>query len=528
MEQEAERQRGVDNTYIRPICVIQVERTGRDQRKKDFIHAEEVKEYLLTHADIQPEHIAIKSSEKDELKEIDDVGGLMSENCPIRFIITKSALQEGWDCPFAYVLAILTNPSSKTALTQLVGRILRQPYARKTGNQALDESYVYSFKRKGSDLLKDIRKGFGLEGLGDLQGMIALDGQRPDLGPLEVHEVQAKYKHEARRLILPAFMIRDGSEWRPVHYETDILARVPWGEIDPTVACDLTLRKDVLHGRIRLGLDENILQDDPEFAVESIHSAEEELDYAFAACHLVDVCPNPWRGNEMVRVVFERYLAKHSRKVVSDNFVFILEHMREMIAKERDRLAHGVFEELLKNDTMRFMVVTENWNFNRLPTERKIPSKARRALSENGTLFQMNLFETVVEEDLNGLENAVASYMEDQEELFFWFRNAPRKDYRVQGWKRERIYADFIFTLSDHTEVKEEPYSRIYVVETKGTHLKNEDTDYKRSVFSRCTELAKQSTLTEFAPEMKHKHMRFEVIAEEEWQTRLNQMFETV
>ena len=50
------------------------------------------------------EHIAVKTSSTDELKEVDDVGGLMSRDCPIRFIITKQALQEGWDCPFAYVL----------------------------------------------------------------------------------------------------------------------------------------------------------------------------------------------------------------------------------------------------------------------------------------------------------------------------------------------------------------------------------------------------------------------------------------
>ena len=36
-------------------------------------------------------------------------------------------------------------PHSKTALTQLLGRILRQPYARKTNVPALDESYVILF-----------------------------------------------------------------------------------------------------------------------------------------------------------------------------------------------------------------------------------------------------------------------------------------------------------------------------------------------------------------------------------------------
>jgi hypothetical protein len=44
--------------------------------------------------EVVPENIAIKSSQKDELKEIDDTGGLMAGNCQIRCIITKQALQE--------------------------------------------------------------------------------------------------------------------------------------------------------------------------------------------------------------------------------------------------------------------------------------------------------------------------------------------------------------------------------------------------------------------------------------------------
>jgi len=527
LEKEAEKNRENGNEYIRPICLIQVERTGKDQRKSGFIHAEEVREYLLTRADIQPEQIAIKTSDKDELKDVDDVGGLMSPNCPIRFIITKQALQEGWDCPFAYVLAILTNPGSKTALTQLVGRILRQPYARKTGNQWLDESYVYAFQRKGKDLLNEIRKGFGLEGLGDLQGHVALDGERQDLGKVLTMAVQDQFKKEARKLILPAFVIRDGdSNWRPVHYETDILSRVPWDQIDPAVASGLTLRKESGRGNMRYGLEEKILQEDPEYAAESMQHAAEKLDYAFAACHLVDVCPNPWRGNELVRAVFEHYLENHSRELVSDNFVHIMEHIRVRLSEARDTLARNVFESLLSSGEMRFIVVAEDFGFNRLPKEQKIPERGRRALRTNGRQFELNLVDDVLEDDLNDLENAVASYMENQEELFFWYRNASRRDYRVQGWKRERIYADFIFALSEKGEGQKDPYSRVYVVETKGAHLKNEDTDYKESVFKRCTELAKESDWSHFVPDMKNKRMRFEIVAEEEWQNRLNGMLE--
>src|SRR5665213_225621 len=114
--------------YIRPICLIQVERTGKDQRGSDFIHAEDAKEYLIKQCNVPESHIAIKSSEKDDIEGID----LFSKSCEIRYIITKQALQEGWDCSFAYILTILTNPGSATGITQLVGRILRQPKAIKT------------------------------------------------------------------------------------------------------------------------------------------------------------------------------------------------------------------------------------------------------------------------------------------------------------------------------------------------------------------------------------------------------------
>ncbi len=126
LEEKAHDYEANTNVHIRPICLVQVERTGKEQRDGKLIHAEDVREYLIGQG-VQKDWVAVKSSELDEIKDFDDVGGLMTCECPIRYIITKHALQEGWDCSFAYVLTILTNPHSKTAMTQLVGRILRQP-----------------------------------------------------------------------------------------------------------------------------------------------------------------------------------------------------------------------------------------------------------------------------------------------------------------------------------------------------------------------------------------------------------------
>ena len=179
LEDEARNYDAATGVYIRPICLVQVERTGRDQRRPGVVHAEDVREYLLRHPDIGAEQIAVKTSQRDDLKQVDEAGGLLSRDCPIRFIITKQALQEGWDCAFAYVLTILTNPGSRSALTQLVGRILRQPHAKKTGVRLLDESYVFCFQRRGSELLEEVRRGFGQEGLRDLQGRIVSETDGP-------------------------------------------------------------------------------------------------------------------------------------------------------------------------------------------------------------------------------------------------------------------------------------------------------------------------------------------------------------
>src|SRR5439155_5438010 len=256
-------------TYIRPICLIQVERTGKAQREAGYIHAEDARDYLLQHPGIAAEQIAIKTAEKDELKEVDEIGGLLSRDCPIRYIITKQALQEGWDCSFAYVLTILTNPASQSAITQLVGRILRQPYARKTGNPLLDESYVFCFQRRGRDLLHEVRKGFGQEGLGDVAGRIVTDTGKDDLGAELTIHVREKFKRAAEHLVLPAFMIRDGQEWRPVHYEPDILSRVPWASVDVSAVSKLSLIEQPDRGiGYRIGLEERVMEANPETTAE--------------------------------------------------------------------------------------------------------------------------------------------------------------------------------------------------------------------------------------------------------------------
>ncbi len=522
LEATAREHEAETRTYIRPICLIQVERTGRDQRGAGYIHAEDVRQYLLRHPGIRAEHIAVKTSQKDELKDVDEAGGLLSRDCPIRYIITKQALQEGWDCAFAYVLAILANPSSKSALTQLVGRILRQPFAHKTHVPALDESYVYCYQRRGTDLLSEVRKGFGLEGLQGLEERVTTDGNGGGDAKRLIHQQRRHFQDAARSLVLPAFMIRDDDEWRLVYYEADILSRVPWGEVDMTPVYDLELERI---GRreleLRAGLDDNVHL----ARVADSAGPAGEIDYYFAASHLLDAMPNPWRGHEIARRVFGKLLEQNPRERVVANYVFILEEMRKRLESERDRLAQRVFAELLDEGTMRFMVVTDELKFNRPPPTMESLANAKQANRDDGVRFERDLFERTSEDDLNSLERSVATYLDRQERLFFWYRNRARKDYFVQGWKRGRIYADFVFTLSADEPDAHDSFHQVFVMETKGVHLKRtEDTEYKRAIFRICSERARQTDWAEFVPAMQGKVVRFEVVDEDEWQQRLNAM----
>ena len=526
LEEAAREHETQTGEYIRPICLIQVERTGKDQRRPGLVHAEDAREYLLRRLGIRAEHVAIKTSQQDELKEVDEADGLLSRDCPIRFIITKQALQEGWDCSFAYVLTILTNPSSTRALTQLVGRILRQPYAQKTRASWLDESYVFCFQRRGADLLKEVRESFGKEGLEGLESRVVVTDKDELEQPRETKSIKQRkrYRKSTRDLVLPAFMIKDGREWRLVYYETDIQSRIPWGEMDASPLFDMELgAEERKNYKLRTGLGEEALLEDPEIPVEWVSdTGEGEIDDYFAAQYLLDVMPNPWWGREVAMQVFDALLDKHPREKVVNNYLFILQELRKRLEAERDRLSRRVFEELLEAGTMRFIVVAEDLKFNRLPREIE-ETKEKQANREDGGQYLLNLFEKTGEDELNGLENKIATYLDRQERLFFWYRNRARKDYYVQGWKPGRIYADFIFTLKPDEPGGNDSYHQVFVMETKGSHLKAAaDTAYKRTVFDICSQHAKKRNWAEFVPAMRNKAMRFEIVDEDEWEQRLN------
>jgi len=64
----ARRLKSRENRYIRPIAVVRVERTGKNQREPRWIHAEDVRDYLMRQLSVPEREVRVKSSDVDELR----------------------------------------------------------------------------------------------------------------------------------------------------------------------------------------------------------------------------------------------------------------------------------------------------------------------------------------------------------------------------------------------------------------------------------------------------------------------------
>ena len=158
LEEIASAEYAKTGKYIRPIALFQAQPKG----KEDATTFEKLRDKLVD-AGIPAEQIAIRTADVNELKNTD----LMSPSCPIRYIITVNALKEGWDCPFAYILASLANKTSQVDVEQILGRILRLPHTSQHTQSALNMSYVLTSSNDFNNTVAHIVKGLNSAGFSD-------------------------------------------------------------------------------------------------------------------------------------------------------------------------------------------------------------------------------------------------------------------------------------------------------------------------------------------------------------------------
>jgi type III restriction enzyme len=122
-----------DANYVRPIVLYQAEPKDRE------VTIDVLRRHLIDDLGVAENKIAVATGERREL----DGVNLAARDCPIEHIITVEALKEGWDCPFAYVFCSVASIKSSTAVEQLLGRVLRMPYATRRKANALNKAYAH-------------------------------------------------------------------------------------------------------------------------------------------------------------------------------------------------------------------------------------------------------------------------------------------------------------------------------------------------------------------------------------------------
>ncbi|ORE90873.1 DEAD/DEAH box helicase family protein [Aurantimonas sp. 22II-16-19i] len=473
---KADRLRADTNRYIRPIMLIQVERTGKEQRDSGHIHAEDVKEWLLAHGFDEAE-IAIKTAETNDLKQPENLD-LLSPTNRIRAIITKQALQEGWDCPFAYVLCALAANSNLNAMTQLVGRILRQPGARKTGFDDLDECHVITHHAGTRDVVNAIKAGLEKDGLGDL--VLRVASPDPKATDKQSRRIDRRPAFATTQIYLPLVLKVDGATTRELDYETDILSSLDWRGFDPTAIAD-AIPKNAQAAESQL---QRITVTDETEKLKSARIDQQirELrvfDPAYTVRRISDIVPNPFVGREIVGKLLGRLEERgFGAELIGKLSILIGEELRRGLDAARSEKAEAVFKGAVKAGGIQFRLRVDGRNW-RVPDvmETTMDVSSRQLQRSDGSPLQLSLFSPVYEDELNKDEQAVAVYLDEAKTLKWWHRNVAARQYGIPGWRRGRIYPDFIFASQQSGKG-----SRLVVLETKGDQLDNLDTAYKREL----------------------------------------------
>lgn len=461
--------------------LVQVERTGDDQRNNDHIHALDVRDRLLQLGFDRAE-IAIKTAQQNDLNNPENLD-LLSETNRVRVIITKQALQEGWDCPFAYVLCALAASANLSAMTQLVGRILRQPRAKKTGVPVLDEAHIITHHAGTAEVVAAIKKGLEADELADLVVTLPAGEGGGGAGVGIQRPIERRDRFRLTDIYLPKVMLVDGATIRELDYDADLLAALDWTGFDPApIAARIPESPQEVVGqlqRIRLadGGDERIVAEGGADVAEA-----RTFEPAFATRSIGDLILNPF----VARAIVGDFLAALRARGFDDEKTgrhagLILDELRRGLDAERTTRAEALFRAGVAAGRIQFRLRVDrgNWPMPK-QIETALPANAPQLVNRNGGPIERSLFAPVYHAELNNEEREVAVHLDADATVQWWHRNVARTQYGLQGWRRSRIYPDFIFAASEGDGKR-----RIVVLETKGDQLAaNLDTAYKSSVLS--------------------------------------------
>lgn len=505
---------------IRPIVLVQVQRTGDDQRERGYVHSEDVKEYLRQNLDVPEVAIAIKTSGKDGLEDQD----LLDDGCRIEWIITKSALQEGWDCPFAYILVSLDNTQSGQAMTQLVGRVLRQPFQKRlpAGFAALNESYAFCWHERPAEILRQVKKALENEGYeGETQSLIRSGGEdggdrRPEAPSRWRREFRSLYTAPFEgKIFIPRFCVKNGREHEPLDYYRHLISRVDVSRFSYEKLAEWPVAELIREQRDRLY--RITLHEEPERIADTRvdFSEPDESVLSWMAANLDFPFLSHKKLRQIVRDAYDTLLRRELglKGKLSLAKTEIRNRLNGHIAAELDRATEKAFNALFDDGMILFYLQCAECRFempDSIRVERIVDGRSNSLIHDDGSLADKSLFDFAEHHSLNDLERQVALVLDRDEDILWWYRNkVGGENFWIQGHKRHRIYPDFVAQGTHEGR----PQHRVFVLESKGEHLTgNPDTAYKRNIAQFYERAGNGVTWQQLGKPFKDHIFRFQVL----------------
>ncbi|OIP41982.1 hypothetical protein AUJ95_02315 [Candidatus Desantisbacteria bacterium CG2_30_40_21] len=488
LEKKAIEYRQSSGLYIRPIALIQVESTGNDQRGKDTVHSLDVKEFLGK-LGINSDEIALKTSSQNDIEDVN----LFALDCNIRYIITKYALREGWDCSFAYILGIIPNVNSDNGLTQLVGRILRQPFARKTGVPELDESFVYYSKGDTRSILEKVDAGFKREGLEDLVPKIKVSDNEM-INKTKTVKIRKEFREYDNVFYLPIWvMIGKGNKKRCFSYELDIKPFIDYSSF--TITNEVIKRLEDSFSDETKERRSIIVTLDVESKVSTKYEHSEinqmkEINIDYLTRRYAELMENPFYARKIASSHTEILIKTIGNEKVEENFGYISAFLYNLLLEVKLKGEESLFIGYLNSNKIVLAVSDIKELGFRIPSEENI------VVGRMPNPYKYYLFEDVELFSMNSLERKVGDILDKQEKILWWFRNkVSRGWYSIQGWQKYRLCPDFIAARKNNNNELE----LVYILESKGEQLiGNPDTIYKQKVLNIMTEQKKQKAICHY------------------------------
>jgi len=449
-----------EGEYLRPIMLLQ----AQPKRKQgDTITVDAVKKFLIQTKRIPAEQVAVKAYDMNDIGGVD----LFSEKCPVRYIITISSLAEGWDCSFAYVLASVAHKRSTLDVAQILGRILRQPNAKRFENDALNKSYVYTSSEDTEKTLGsvvDAMRGYGYE-----EGFVRTGGESGKSQPPDETEFSKVIEDEIE---VPLFSIEKNGAMVQLRYREDLC---PGFDLSgENYKIELKDIEDMLNKVYEIDIEETKTKRESQWVV-GIKRLEDEkgkieidlIDDPKTEL-IVDITDNIQFRN-MPRGDISRYvlavvnLLLEKEDVTLEKLIFhkyaLALVIKGKIQDMLDRYTKAKFEEFKKSNKLKASV---NFDF---------PDVVNMFLLDDGD-YKKHYYTRA--HFMNNEERVLAEEFERHDSVAWWLRNIERKGFFLQGYYQGRFYPDFI------AKTKKGNY---FVVEYKGEHLETaEDAQRKKEI----------------------------------------------